>query len=196
MKQFPYEFELKKPVAFYPEIPTTGDILEIGPGRGDLLLSLARAQPTKKFIALEIGKQRYATIIRHVERLGLTNVSLICGDARVVLPRYFSENFFEKIIVLFPDPWPKDRHLFHRLLSIEFLWILSHQLKPGGELLFGTDSKPYAQWVIENLTSVTALSNALPSPFADNLPELPQTYFEKKWRAEKREIFFLKYRKL
>ena len=51
-----------------------GDVLEIGPGRGDLLLHLASTQPSKKFIALEIGKKytlRIAAVEPETHRISL-----------------------------------------------------------------------------------------------------------------------------
>ena len=197
-KQFPYDFELKKEVLFYPLRPAEfhGDILEIGPGRGDLLLTLATATPDKKFVAVEIGKKRYFRLIPRIEKRGIKNILLVRGDARVIIPQYFNEGTFEKIFVLFPDPWPKDRHAFRRLLQVEFLWLLAHHLKEGGEFVFGTDVEWYARWTAENLSRVQILKNNFaPRPHTSEIPNLIPTYFEQKWRAMGKTIFFLSYRK-
>ncbi|MBI4411736.1 MAG: tRNA (guanosine(46)-N7)-methyltransferase TrmB [Deltaproteobacteria bacterium] len=203
IKQFPYDYEQKKEVLFYPplrqgerETCLKGDILEIGPGRGDLLLAMATSQPDKKFVAVEIGKKRYFRLIPRIEKKGLKNILLIRGDARVIIPQFFGEATFEKIIVLFPDPWPKDRHAFRRLLQVEFLWLLAHHLKKGGEFVFGTDVEGYALWVVENLSGVQMLENKLaPRPYVLALPNLIPTFFEQKWRGMGKSIFFLSYRK-
>jgi tRNA (guanine-N7-)-methyltransferase len=196
-KIFPFDFEATKKRDYYPSQPEfcEGDVLEIGPGRGDLLLSLAEANPLKKYIAIELSKKRHFRMIPRLERKNLTNVLLIRGDARVVLAKHFKHEAFETIFVLFPDPWPKKRHAFKRLLSVPFITLLSTYLKAGGNLVLGTDVEAYALWIEENLAQVPVLKNELPQRFVEKLPELTTTYFEAKWRNEGKNIFFMKYTK-
>lgn len=193
-RTFPFEFELKKETLFYPEKPEifSGDILEIGPGRGDWLLETAARSSQKKFVATEIGTKRYFKLIPRIKKKKLANILLIKGDARIVIPQFFGENCFEKIFVMFPDPWPKERHRFRRLLTPEFLALLAHVLKKGGLFVLATDSADYADWVHQNLKEGTALvvaenNQSETLPFPDYVP----TYFEKKWKSEGREIFYL-----
>jgi tRNA (guanine-N7-)-methyltransferase len=198
MKSFPWEFESAKEVLFYPEKPSecSGDVLEIGPGRGDLLLSLAASDPDKKFIGIELGKKRYYKLIPRIEKKRLQNILLIQGDARIVLPKYFTEKTFEKIHVLFPDPWPKKRHAPKRLLNVEFLFLLTRFLKSGGDLFIATDVTFYALWVVENARQVKLLNN-MGKPFVDSsvLADYEPTFFEMKWRSEGRAIHYLRYRR-
>jgi tRNA (guanine-N7-)-methyltransferase len=198
MKSFPWEFESKKEVLFYPEKPLKleGDILEVGPGRGDLLLLQATSYPKKKYVAVELGRKRYFKLIPRIERRQLHNILLIQGDARIVLPRYFSNETFEKVYILFPDPWPKKRHAMKRLLSVEFISLLAKLLKSAGDLIVATDVKPYADWVVENAEQVTLLQN-LGSPFVDNsvIENYETTFFEAKWREEGRTIYYLWYQR-
>lgn len=198
MKQFPYKFESTKEVLFYPKKPDffEGDILEIGPGQGDLLLELAKQSPEEKFVAIELGNKRFNKLIPRLQKRETNNVLLIKGDVRLILPQYFDGGSFKKIFILFPDPWPKKRHAFRRLLDLKFLWLLTHHLKKNGELILGTDVKGYALWTIDNLCQIPSLANSLaPLPFTSSISELPKTFFEEKWRKEGREVFFLKYKK-
>ena len=196
MKRFPWEHEARKPVLFYPEDDTNreGHILEIGPGRGDLLLDLAEALPDKKFVAIEIGKKRFHKLIPRIEKRGLKNILLIGGDARIVLPREFPEQTFEKIYVLFPDPWPKKRHALKRLLQTEFIALLTRYLKPGGDLFMATDVAWYADWVVENCKNISEIIN-MGSPFVTSkeLFGYAPTFFEQKWRSEGRKIYYMRY---
>ncbi len=194
-KQFPLEWEARKPIYHYPNEPVTvtGDILEIGPGRGDMLLWLAQQHPEKRFVAIELMVSRYKKLIRRCERLGLVNIRLVRGNARLVLPKFFDTPCFEKIYVLFPDPWPKERHAFHRLLSVEILTFLSSIMRDGGELIFATDHAPYAEWVVKNAERVESFHN-LGTPFSSDtslIPNPDRTYFETKWRKEGKEIRFV-----
>lgn len=198
-KHFPFEFDSKRDVLFYPHRPSVheGDILEVGPGRGDLLIAMAREVPQKKIIAVEIKRKRYLGLIPRLERNGIENVLLINGDARLILPRYYSENTFEAIFVLFPDPWPKKRHAFRRLLSLEFLWLMAHQLRPGGILIIASDIESYTDWARSILGTIYILVddvNHLPHP--SQPLKLPQTFFEQKGREAGRPINFLQYIKV
>ncbi len=198
MKTFPLKFEAAKKVLFYPEEPDTcvGDILEVGPGRGDLLLSLATLFPEKRFVAIELGKKRYYKLPPRIEKKQLDNILLIKGDARIVLPKYFKKAAFEKIYVLFPDPWSKKRHAPKRLLDAQFLALLGQFLRPDGDLFMATDVAAYAEWVVESAAGVPILRN-LGRPFVDgsDLADYEPTFFEMKWRSEGRPIFYLWYRR-
>ncbi len=200
MRSFPLEFERRKEILFYPARPgrPAGDILEIGPGRGDFLLWVAEHCPDKKIVAVEIDKGRYYRLIPRIERKGLTNILLMQGNARVVLPEIFPAGTFEKCYVLFPDPWPKRRHIPHRLMSVEFVTILARMLRVGGELYCATDFWPYADWVADNAAQIPLLQN-LGAPYFSNAADIPHynpTFYEKKWRGEGRAIYYLRMRRI
>lgn len=199
MRSFPTEFESKKEVLFYPRQPElyTGDILEIGPGRGDFLLSTASQCPDKKIVAVELEKKRYFKLILRIEKRGLINILLIHGNARIVLPRYFQPDSFEKIYVLFPDPWPKRRHLPHRLMSVEFIELLADLLRPDGELYTATDFWPYAEMIVDNADQVSRLRN-LGTPYFTTIAHLPYyspSFYEQKWQNEGRAIYYMRFEK-
>ncbi|MCM2271984.1 MAG: hypothetical protein NDJ18_05455 [candidate division Zixibacteria bacterium] len=194
-KQFPIEWESRRPALHYPDEPQaiTGDVLEIGPGRGDMLFWLAQQHPEKQMVAIEMMLSRFRKLTKRIERFELTNIRLVRGNARIILPRYFLTPCFERVYVLFPDPWPKDRHSFMRLLSVEFLNQIASITRENGELIFATDHGPYAEWVVRNLEQVAAFRN-LGTPFsADHtlIPNPDRTYFEKKWREQGKSIFFV-----
>lgn len=199
MRTFPLEFELRKEILFYPEKPhqAAGDILEIGPGRGDFLLSMAEQLPGKKLAAIEIGKRRYVKLIPRIQKRGLTNILLIQGNARVVLPRIFNPGTFEKIYVLFPDPWPKKRHIPHRLMTVEFITLLADLLRKDGELFFATDVLAYAEWVTGNMRAVGQLKSLGSPDFTtvDKFAYYTPTVYEQRWRTEGRAIYYLHYRR-
>lgn len=195
-KEFPFDFELKKEILVCPEgpLPRSADILEIGPGRGDFLLSAAASQRRKIFITIEVKKRRFFHIAARLKKGSIENVTILQGDARVVIPTFFSENTFEKIYCLFPDPWPKDRHAFHRLLNEKFLWLIAFTLRPGGSFIFATDDLPYASWVSEEASRVTWWRREEGSE--EKIRGLfPETFYENKWRALGRKIILLEFRK-
>ena len=199
MKHFPYEWESKREVLFYPEKRERidGDILEIGPGRGDFLFALADKWPEKRIVGVEFFKKRHFKLIKQIERRGLTNILLVQGRAQIVIPKFFEIGVFERIYVLFPDPWPKDRHIPHRLMTSDFMATLACLLKPGGDLVVATDYRLYAEWVIENNAEVDVLEN-IGTPYCDSsdVPDYLPTFFEQKWRDEGRDIYYMRFRRV
>lgn len=189
LREFPHEHEAKKKPIFYPEeaLDFDGDILEIGPGNGDFLISLAKNFPAKKIVAVEIRSKRFQKIRLRLQKEKLPNILLMWGDARVILPRHFSEKTFEKIYVLYPDPWPKQRHAFHRLLDFKFLSLLALCLKKNGELIVATDSKEYADGILNHVVRIPSLKAI---PLKDKFQE---TFFERVWKKEGKKIFYLSY---
>lgn len=156
LRQFPAEFTGTRPVKFFPAQPEriVGDVLEIGPGRGDFVFAEAKDHPDQQFVVVELGKKRYAKLVERLQKRGLTNVLVVFGDARVVLPKYFDDATFSSVVVLFPDPWPKRKHAFNRLLQPVFLTELARLLKPGGHLYLKSDVESYVQWVREQVSQL------------------------------------------
>ncbi len=203
-RAFPWEFAEKRGLLFYPDwkenekphYRMAGDILEIGPGQGYLLLGQAKSNPDKKYLAVEFGKRRYYRIVDRIQKLGIANIQLIAGLAQTVVPRCVASGCLERAYVLFPDPWPKSRHAQNRLLTSDFMAVLACTLKTGGELIVATDYRSYADWVIKNGDKVPSLSR-LGTPYCHqkDVPDYIPTYFEKKWRDEGKEIYFLRFQK-
>ena len=59
----------------------------------------------------------------------------------------------DRIVILFPDPWPKARHHKRRLVQDDFVAEAVRLLKPGGRLRFATDWADYADWALRRLTA-------------------------------------------
>jgi len=194
VREFPLEFRQGKPILFFPEQPERfdGDFLEIGPGNGDFLITLATRYPDKRIIALEIDRPRFHKIEKKLRRRGISNVLLVYGDARVVVPRHLHACRFDRIYVLFPDPWPKRRHAPHRLMSLPFAQMLAGLLRRQGEIYVATDVRPYAEWVAENIVQVPGLE-LLGFPFTpENLiRDYEGTFFERVARREGEQIYYL-----
>jgi tRNA (guanine-N7-)-methyltransferase len=70
------------------------------------------------------------------------------GDVRELMAR-LPDSCLDRVIVLFPDPWPKTRHKKRRLVEPGFIAEAARLLKPGGRLRFATDWADYADWTLE-----------------------------------------------
>lgn len=185
-----------KDLFFHPGPPPTQTsgpdqkwILEIGPGKGEFILNQAQENPNVYFVAIEVKRTRFEKISRRAEKLELNNLFLIRGDARECLPRLFAKGFFEKIYILFPDPFPKKRHAKHRLIKPRLINQLRDFLKPEGEIINATDAGFYSEQIIAAFEEVGGfLRRATPSPYP--------TYFEQKWKALGRSIDYWNFKKV
>lgn len=181
MRNFPLEYEKKKEVRFFPSVceKVSGDFLEIGPGNGKFLIHLARTHPDRKIVALELDRKTYNKLCRRLERQKIKNVILIGGNARVIIPRYFSSVCFERVYVFFPDPWPKRRYSPNRLMIPEFMPILSSIISPEGLLYVATDVRAYADQIAKNILLEKSL-NIIGNPFSpvEMIDDYKPTFFE------------------
>jgi tRNA (guanine-N7-)-methyltransferase len=163
-------------------------ILEIGPGKGEFILSLAQQYPQTRFLGVELKKGRYLKLAQKIHTHQLTNLFLVWGDARECLPRLLPEGAIDRVFILFPDPWPKSRHAKHRLLNHIFINDLRYILKPNGEVYSATDAGEYAAEICESFASGHFDCEPIDSPYP--------TYFEKKWKALDRQIQYWRFTKL
>lgn len=117
--------------------------LEIGFGNSEYLQRQALENPSTLFIGSEVYLSGIGTLIGAIEEKKLSNVRIFPDDARILLDQG-DESIFDEVVILCPDPWPKDRHHKRRLLQSEFIEILLKTLKWNGGLYISTDWEHYA----------------------------------------------------
>jgi tRNA (guanine-N7-)-methyltransferase len=113
--------------------------VEIGPGRGVVLLAFAEARPAVNFFAVERGRRDVDAILAKASRRGLENVRIIAGDARCVVARLVPSDSVTAYHIYFPDPWPKNRHRRRRVVDPQLAAHLARTLVRGGALHLATD---------------------------------------------------------
>ena len=161
--------------------PENGDILEIGFGAGEHVRDLARNNPGKIIIGAEPFMNGVASLLSAITDQNsnrvmdeYTGIRIWADDVRNFLRG--TDSKFEQIWVLHPDPWPKARHEKRRLLSAEFLNLLSKYLSQNGEIIIGTDHWEYFDWILEQIKS-TNLTATIPDM------EIIQTRYQHKNKA-------------
>ena len=165
-------------------------ILEVGPGRGDFLFELAKRHPDQIIAAVEIKRKRYEKLKPRLKRLGIENVVLVHGDARVALPVLIKEQQLEAGYILFSDPWPKDRHSKHRLFQPYFIHELARVIRPDGELVIAHDDESYLSEIRALCAEHPAFTAKTPLLTKEGSGEvnLFQTFYADKWREEGRKL--------
>jgi tRNA (guanine-N7-)-methyltransferase len=130
--------------------------LEIGFGGGEHLVHQAERYQHVGFIGAEAFVNGVASLARLIEEKQLSNVRLFLGDGRHLLKTLPAQSI-RKVVILFPDPWPKLRHHKRRLINEVNLLEISRILGRGGELRIASDHQGYIQWILEKIRKVPQL---------------------------------------
>jgi tRNA (guanine-N7-)-methyltransferase len=125
---------------------------EIGFGAGEHLAAQGAAHPEIGFIGAEVFENGIAKLLAEIENQGLGNIRIFADDALLLLDRLAPVSL-GRVFILFPDPWPKERHKKRRIVSRETLDRLARAMRPGAELRLATDDPDYAAWMEEQLGS-------------------------------------------
>jgi tRNA (guanine-N7-)-methyltransferase len=121
--------------------------LEIGFGGGEHLIYQAGANPASGFIGSDAFLNAIGKALVAIDDNRLANIRLHFGDASELLD-WLPAAAFNRIDLLYPDPWPKRRHWKRRFIQDDSLKRLARILKLGGELRFATDIADYAAYAL------------------------------------------------
>ena len=124
--------------------------LEIGMGKGDFIINMAKKYPNINFIGIEKFDSVILRATQKLENENLQNLKLIRFDAVEI------ENIFDKeidtIYLNFSDPWPKNRHEDRRLTSRRFLERYDNIFKNKKHIIQKTDNRKLFEFSIKSFT--------------------------------------------
>jgi tRNA (guanine-N7-)-methyltransferase len=152
-------------------------VLEIGFGMGGATAEIAATLPDHDFIGCEVHEPGVGALLKLIDEKQLTNVRIVQHDAVEVLRDMVGPDLLAGVHIFFPDPWHKKRHNKRRLIQPEFVANLVKHLAPGGYLHCATDWQPYAEQMLEVLSTEAALANTAQG-YADKPSYRPLTKFE------------------
>lgn len=170
--------------------------LEIGFGGGEHLLWQAARHPAIGFIGCEPFQDGVVKVLSAIADEARANIRLYPEDARGLL-RALAPQCIDRAFVLFPDPWPKQRHVKRRLLSEETLDLLARVLKVGAELRVATDIGDYARTL---LLAVRHQGDFVwtarePQDWRTRPHDWPPTRYEAKALRESRRPYYLRFQR-
>jgi len=120
--------------------------IEIGMGKGDFLIKLAKQNPDINFIGIEKYDSVLVRAIQKIENEFIKNIRFIRMDANNI------ENIFDReidtIYLNFSDPWPKARHEKRRLTSKNFLDKYNKLFKDKKHIIMKTDNRKLFEFSI------------------------------------------------
>ena len=131
-----------------PGLPDTAPgRLEIGFGGGEHLAHRAALDPDVRFLGAESFINGTAKLLALIADRSLTNIRIHDGDARALLEALPAASL-DTVYLLYPDPWPKHRHLRRRFVNQDNLASIQRVLIPGGHFLFASDIASYVAWTL------------------------------------------------
>jgi len=164
-------------------------LVDIGIGSGDATRSWAAQAPEARVLAIELHRPGIAKLLTALEAEGPENVRVVEADALAVLDQLGSSSV-AGIRVLFPDPWPKRRHVERRMVDRSFVGLVARVLSPGGILHLATDWEDYA----EHMRSMVATDPRFELQVGAGRPDRPVTAYERRGLDAGRTIVDLVYR--
>ena len=173
-------------------------VLELGCGKGEYTVELARLYPQVNFIGVDIKGARMHKGAKEALTAGLSNVAFLRTNIEII-DRFFAKDEVQEIWLTFSDPQMKNPR--KRLTSTYFINRYRHFLVDGGLIHLKTDSNflfTYTTYMVE--------ANRLPLLFrtedlyhTDGIDEETrkilsiQTFYEAQWIARGLNIRYMKF---
>jgi tRNA (guanine-N7-)-methyltransferase len=172
-------------------------ILELGCGKGEYTVGLARNNPHCNFMGLDIKGARIWTGARIALDEGLSNVAFL--RTRIdFISSFFATDEVEEIWITFPDPQDRRRRQKKRLTGALFLNRYRKILKDNGVINLKTDNKLLYKYTLElarynDITIERKSDNIYQEGWKDEVVTI-QTYYETRFLAKDSQINYLRFR--
>ncbi len=177
--------------------------LELGCGKGDYTVALARIHPNRNYIGVDIKGARMWRGAKTSNEEQMHNVAFLRTRIELI-EQFFAPEEVSEIWITFPDPQPKKE--MKRLTSERFLSYYKHFLRPGAPIHLKTDSQELHDYTLNEVIPAGgyrveyATQDLYATPAADH-PEIPslqeaqmtQTFYERMFLAEGKPITYLKF---
>ena len=172
-------------------------IIELGCGRGEYTIGMARMFPDKNFIGVDKKGARLWRGAKTSNEENMLSTAFLRIQA-THLDYYFEEGELDEIWITFPDPQPQKTRERARMTSPRFLEMFKCLLKPNGLVHLKTDNYPFWEYSVQTAINSGAeilfkTSNLYGEVLQDDVLDIKTTY-EQRFLAEGMQICYLKFR--
>lgn len=176
-------------------------VLELGCGKGEYSVGLAKAFPNKNFIGVDIKGARFWFGAKEAIQEKLDNVAFLRTQIELI-DCFFDTDEVDEIWITFPDPQIKYRRTKHRLTHPDFLARYKNIIKEDGIIHLKTDSEFLHGYTLgylqgaghEIISAHHDIYGAM--EYEPNTPLLREirTYYEELFSAKGKTITYIKFR--
>lgn len=169
--------------------------LEIGGGKGDFIVGLAKLNPSVHYLMIERVVSVAAPAVKKIIENEISNVRVIY-DNFINVVREIKSGSVNNIYLNFSDPWPKKRHEKRRLTAPSFMNDYHRILKKNGLVVIKTDQKNLYEFT-KLVLDKTKFAVVLDNPNYNSLDtDDVITEYESKFRKEGKTIYRLVVKKI
>ena len=173
-------------------------VLELGCGKGEYTLALAKEFPNINVIGIDIKGARLWRGAKTALETGLENVRFLRAQIEL-LPQVFDTSEISEIWITFPDPQIKYKRQKHRLVNLKFLNMYKELLKENGLIHLKTDSEflhGYTLGLLQGLEKEIVYSNhdIYRLEGSPQIVTSVQTFYEKQYLESFKPITYLQFR--
>ena len=165
--------------------------LEIGFGNAENIIFQAINNPSYLFIGSEVYMSGIGTLVSSIKENNINNIKIFSDDIRMLLDQS-PKKVFDSVIIICPDPWPKEKHHKRRLINKSFLEMVHDFMKDDSNIYISTDWENYAESISELFEK-----NKLFKPSSNkSFQKDSLSMFERRGKDEGRELFEFNYKKV
>lgn len=172
-------------------------VLELGCGKGEYSVELARRFPNTNFIGIDIKGSRFWRGAKTAIEENLPNVAFLRTQIELI-ENCFANHEVDEIWITFPDPQIKYKRTKHRLTNEEFLARYKNILKPEGVINLKTDSEFMHGYTLGLLHGaghkvIYANHNVYRNEGAPEVVTSIQTFYESQYLEQNKPITYIKF---
>lgn len=169
-------------------------ILELGCGKGEYTVGLAKLYPDNNFIGVDIKGARMWSGAKQSLEEGLSNVAFLRTHIEL-LTHFFEEGEVSEIWITFPDP--QMNKVNRRMTSTRFMKLYGQLIKPNGVIHLKSDSNfmfTYTSQMVElnNQRVLFKTDDLYHSELVDDVLTI-KTFYEQQWIARGLDIKYIKF---
>ena len=165
--------------------------LEIGFGNAENIIFQAINNPSYLFIGSEVYMSGIGTLVSSIKENNINNIKIFSDDIRLLLDQS-PKKVFDSVIIICPDPWPKEKHHKRRLINKSFLKMVHDFMKDDSNVYISTDWENYA----ESISDLFEKNKLFKSSSNKSFQKDSLSKFERRGKDEGRELFEFNYKKV